>query len=148
MARFTPVVLILDQTLSPPDGREFFLHRLKTSNEDLKTGISSLLKKSFFSDCSKMPPARGGTSRPRCFSPADQAGNPEERGVLGCTPQRRRMRATPQKGVFQQSVSVSPAPAVRPAAHSGCTRGEPPSWGRPQPGDHPPGGIFPYPLLL
>ena len=55
MARFTPVVLILDQTLSPPDGREFFLHRLKTSNEDLKTGISSLLKKSFFSDCSKMP---------------------------------------------------------------------------------------------
>ena len=58
------------------------------------------------------------------------------------------MRATPQKGVFQQSVSVSPAPAVRPAAHSGCTRGEPPSWGRPQRGGHPPGGIFPYSLLF
>jgi hypothetical protein len=54
-----------------------------------------------------MPPARGGTRRSRCFSPADQAGNPESgvatnkerllprrrvvepaRGVLGCTPQR------------------------------------------------------------
>jgi hypothetical protein len=30
------------------------------------------------------------------------ARDPEEWGVLGCTPQRRRMRATPQMGVFQQ----------------------------------------------
>ena len=28
--------------------------------------------------------------------------NPEEGGVLRCTPQRRRMRETPQMGVFQR----------------------------------------------
>jgi len=42
-------------------------------------------------------------------------------------------------------VSVSPAPAGRPAAHSGCTRGEPPSWGRPQRGGHPPAGDLSLP---
>ena len=33
---------------------------------------------------------------------------PEERGVLGCTPQRRRMRATLQMGVFQHPVKLDP----------------------------------------
>jgi len=35
---------------------------------------------------------------PRCKAPE----YPEEWGVLGCTPQRRRMRETLQMGVFQQ----------------------------------------------
>jgi len=30
--------------------------------------------------------------------------NPEKGGVLGCTPQRRRVRETPQMGGFQQPV--------------------------------------------
>ena len=33
--------------------------------------------------------------------------NPEERGVLGRTPQRRRMRETPQMGVYQRPISAS-----------------------------------------
>jgi hypothetical protein len=59
--------------------------------------ISSLLKKSIFRllKNAQMQGSRG-------LSPADQAGNPEEGGVLGCTLQLRRMKGTQQMGVFQQ----------------------------------------------
>ena len=56
-------------------------------------------KTHFFQAGQKCPDAR----RPQLFSPAGQAGNPEERGVLQRTLQRRRMRGTPQMPACRQA---------------------------------------------